>query len=77
MRGVFVAVVAGAVEGIDGVVITVTGGQLGQSLVTVRTLLGPMDVPGTAGGQLGHVFVIVEVEAAGVVVVTQGQLGQS
>ncbi len=56
---------------------TVTGGQLGQSSVTVRTLFVPVDVPGTTGKQVAHSLVTVAVDVAGVVVVTGGHVAQS
>ena len=57
---------------------TVTGGQVGQSLVTIRTLFTIVGSLGTVGGQVGQSFVTVEVELAPPVVdVTGGQLRQS
>lgn len=58
-------------------VMTVTGGQVGQSWVAVRTSLEPVDVPGTTGKQVGHSLVMVSIEVGGQVVVTGGQVGQS
>lgn len=41
--------VSAALEVLVFEVITTTGGQLGQSLVTVRTRSVPVDVPGATG----------------------------
>ena len=73
-RGVFVA----PVEMVSWVVLmTVTGGQLGHSSVTVRTLSVPVAVPGTTGTQIEQTLVRVSVDVAGVVVVTKGPLEQN
>ncbi len=58
-------------------VMTVTGGQVGQSWVAVRTSFEFVDVPGTTGKQVGHSLVIVSIEVGGDVVVTGGQLWQN
>lgn len=58
-------------------VITVTGGQVGQSWVAVSTSFEPVDMPGTTGKQVGHSLVMVSIELGGHVVVTGGQFWQN
>lgn len=57
--------------------IAVTGGQVGQSLVTVRRWSGPIAGIVTTGGQVGHSLITVEVGLADVVSGPGGQVGQS